>query len=363
MLSAPGILKGVLVLLTFLGWVSATDGLYMIWNSVADGFFYFLPVVLGYTSAKKFGCSEFTGLTLGIGFTYPAMVALKSGTALGTLFANTPFAMSYFATVLGIPVIMPASGYTASVIPIILAVWVASRLERAFRKSFPTNLQFSFVPLCTVAVMMPVAYLLIGPIASVFTDLLEVLFGALFGIPVVGGLLGGMIMAALWQVLVVFGFHWAVIALALVNFANMGYDFVLSAYMVCSFAQSMAVFAIILRTKDERLKSLAVPAFITGFFFGITEPCIYGVTLPRKKAFVISCIASGIGGAFVGAMGTRIYEWGGGAFFGLPGFIDPSGVLGIQNMVYVCVGIAIASVVSFVMTFMTYRDESYKALV
>ncbi len=356
-LCAAGMIKGILSILTFTGLMATTDGTYQVLYAAGDGFFYFLPIILGYTSAKKFHSSEFIGMTLGIALTYPAMVNITSGDVLGTVLANTPFAMSYYCTFLGIPVIMPTSGYTSSVIPIILAVWVAAKLERWLRTHLSEYVKFFFVPTLTLLVMVPLTYLVIGPVATFITNLLSVVFNSLYSLPVVGGALGGAILTGFWQVLVIFGFHWSVITLMLINIANQGWDIIMAPYMVCSFAQVFAVLAMLLRTKDEHLKALGWPAFITGFFFGITEPCIYGVTLPKKKPFVISCLASVPGGLFIGAMGTKMFEFTGGAFCALPGFVDPSGAMGISCMIYVLIGIAISSVISFVWTYLTYRDE------
>jgi PTS system beta-glucosides-specific IIC component len=360
-LCAAGMIKGVLTIAVFLGWISATDGIYQVLYAAGDGFFYFLPIILGYTSAKKFGSSEFIGMTLGIALTYPTMVNITSGTALGTVLAGTPFAMSYFTTIFSIPVIMPTSGYTSSVIPIILAVWVASKLERYFRTHFSEYIKFFFVPTCTLVIMVPLTYLVIGPIATFITNLLSLLFNSLYNIPVVGGALGGAILTGFWQVLVIFGFHWSVITLMLINISSNGYDVIMAPYMVCSFAQVFAVLAMLLKTKDEKLKELGWPAFITGFFFGITEPCLYGITLPKKKPFVISCLASVPGGLFIGAMGTKMYEFTGGAFCALPGFVDPSGANGATYVLWVLVGIAISSVISFIWTYATYKDEPVSA--
>lgn len=356
-LCAAGMIKGILSILTFVGCLSTTDGVYQILYAAGDGFFYFLPIILGYTSAKKFHSSEFIGMTLGIAMTYPAMVNITSGDVLGTILGGTPFAMSYYTTFLGLPVIMPASGYTSSVIPIILAVWVASKLEHWFRTHLSEYVKFFFVPTFTLAIMVPLTYLVIGPIATFFTDLMSLLFNSLYSIPVIGGALGGAILTGFWQVLVVFGFHWSVITLMLINIASQGWDVIMAPYMVCSFAQVFAVLAMLLRTKDEKLKELGWPAFITGFFFGITEPCLYGVTLPKKKPFLISCLASIPGGLFIGAMGTRMFEFTGGAFCALPGFVDPTGAMGASCVIYVLIGIAISSVISFVWTYATYRDE------
>lgn len=356
-LCAAGMIKGILTIAVFLGWMSATDGLYQVLYAAGDGFFYFLPIILGYTSAKKFHCSKFIGMTLGIALTYPAMVNITAGTVLGTVFAGTPFAMNYYATLLGIPIIMPASGYTSSVIPIILAVWAASKLEKWCRTHFNQYVKFFFVPFVVLVVCVPLTYLVIGPVATIITDALSLFFNSLYSIPAIGGALGGAVLTAIWQPMVVFGFHWSVIALMLMNIGSQGFDVIMAPYMVCSLAQVFAVLAMLLRTKDTKLKEIGWPAFIAGFFFGITEPCIYGVTLPRKKPFWISCIASVPGGLFIGLMGTRMFEFTGGAFCALPGFVDPTGEMGASCVLYVLVGIAISSVISFIVTFATYKDE------
>lgn len=289
-LCAAGMIKGVLSILVALGWVTANDGIYQILYAAGDGFFYFLPIILGYTAAKKFGCSEFIGMTLGIALTYPTMVNITSGKVLGAVLANTPFAMNYYTTFLGIPVIMPSSGYTSSVIPIILSVWFAAKLEKWCRKRFSEYVKFFFVPTCVLVVMVPATYLIIGPIATFITNLMSLLFNSLYSLPVIGGALGGVVLTAIWQVMVIFGFHWSVIALMLVNIASQGWDIVMAPYMVCSYAQSFAVLAILLKTKDVKLKELGWPAFISGFFFGITEPCIYGITLPRKSRLSLAAL-------------------------------------------------------------------------
>lgn len=360
-LCAAGMIKGILSILVALGWVTANDGIYQILYAAGDGFFYFLPIILGYTAAKKFGCSEFIGMTLGIALTYPTMVNITSGKVLGAVLANTPFAMNYYTTFLGIPVIMPSSGYTSSVIPIILSVWFAAKLEKWCRKHFSEYIKFFFVPTCVLVVMVPATYLIIGPIATFITNLMSLLFNSLYSLPVIGGALGGVVLTAIWQVMVIFGFHWSVIALMLVNIASQGWDIVMAPYMVCSYAQSFAVLAILLKTKDVKLKELGWPAFISGFFFGITEPCIYGITLPRKKPFIISCIASVPGGLIIGALGTKMFEFTGGGFCAFPGFIDPSGAMGMNCLLFVIAGIVVSSIVSFVLTYATYKDEQLES--
>lgn len=358
-MAATGIIKGLLALFDFLGLIPAASGTYQVWYAVADGFFYFMPIVLGYTAAKKFKVNEFIGMAIGIALCYPAMVNSTAGTVLGTVFTGTAFEMSYYLTFFGIPVIMPASGYTSSVVPIILAVAIAAPLEHWLKKVIPDVTKLFVVPFVTLIVMVPLTYLVIGPIASILCSILSLFFNAIYSIPVVGGLIGGVLIGAFWQVLVIFGLHWSLVPLAMINYSLLGYDFILSPYFCVSFAQTFVVLAIVLKTKDEKLKKIAIPAFISGIF-GVTEPAIYGVTLPKKTPFIYSCIAGAIGGAFTGLMRTRSYSIGGLGLFGLPSFIDTTGVMGLTNMIYILIAILIASVAGFAMTYVLYKDEPAK---
>lgn len=355
-LAATGIIKGLLALFDFIGLIPSTSGTYQVWYAMADGFFYFLPIILGYTAAKKFKINEFIGMAIGIALCYPAMVNSTAGEVLGTVFGGTAFEMSYYQTFMGIPVIMPASGYTSSVVPIILAVAIAAPIEHWLKKVIPDVIKLFVVPFVTLVIMVPLTYLVIGPVASILCSILSLIFNAIYSIPVVGGIIGGILIGAFWQVLVIFGLHWGLVPLAMINYGLLGYDTILSPYFCVSFAQTFVVLAIILKTKDQKLKKIAIPAFISGIF-GVTEPAIYGVTLPKKKPFIYSCIAGAIGGAFTGLMGTRSYSIGGLGLFGLPSFIDTTGDMGITNMIYIIIAILIASVVGFALTYTLYKDE------
>lgn len=355
-LAATGIIKGLLALFDFIGLIPSTSGTYQVWYAMADGFFYFLPIILGYTAAKKFKINEFIGMAIGIALCYPAMVNSTAGEVLGTVFSGTAFEMSYYQTFMGIPVIMPASGYTSSVVPIILAVAIAAPIEHWLKKVIPDVIKLFVVPFVTLVIMVPLTYLVIGPVASILCSILSLIFNAIYSIPVVGGIIGGILIGAFWQVLVIFGLHWGLVPLAMINYGLMGYDTFLSPYFCVSFAQTFVVLAIILKTKNEKTKKVAIPAFISGIF-GVTEPAIYGVTLPKKKPFVYSCIAGAIGGAFTGFMNTRSYSIGGLGLFGLPSFIDTTGDMGITNMIYIIIAILIASVVGFALTYTLYKDE------
>lgn len=355
LLGASGIIKGLLTLFTFFNILDPASGQYMVWYTVADGFFYFLPVILGYTAAKKFRMSEFTGMALGISLCYPTMVALKGGEALGTLLTGTPFEMSYYTTFFGLPVVFPASGYTSSVIPIVLCCFIAAKLEKWLNNHLSDMIKSFITPVCVLIIMSSFTYLVIGPVSGIICSVLTICFEALFNIPIIGATLGCALVGGFWQVLVIFGFHWSVIPLGYINIANLGYDFIMPGTFATPFAQAGALLAVMLRSKDIKTKKIGIPAFIS-CMFGITEPTIYGINLPKKKPFVIACISAAVAGAFVGLMGAKRYIPGGLGLFGLPGYID-AGSTGLFSMWVVLIASVIGFVLALVGTLAFYKEE------
>jgi PTS system beta-glucosides-specific IIC component len=363
-LAAAGIIKGVLALWVFIAGLAGVDatatGAYQVWYAVGDGFFYFLPFILAVTAAKKLNMNQFSAMAIAASLLYPDMVNITSGEVLGTVFAGTAFSMDYYSTFFGIPIIMPPSGYASSVIPIILALLVAAPLEKKLKKIIPDTVKVFFVPVFLFVIMVPLTYLVIGPVAAILCSILQIVFSALLGLPVVGGLIAGIVIGALWQVLVIFGLHWSLIPLAMINLAGQGYDAVLATSFAASFAQTAVVFAVYLRTKDQKLKSLALPAVISGIC-GVTEPAIYGISLPKKKPFVISCIAAAVGGGIIGFAGVKAFTMGGLGIFGFFNYIDTSHVDAahgsMYSVIWAAIGVVVAMVIAFAITFVTYKDD------
>ena len=355
-LAAAGMIKGLLVLCIAMGWLTADSGTYMIWYSISDGFFYFLPIILGYTAAKKFGCNEFLGMALGAALVYPAMVNLSaSAEVMGTLFEGTAFQMSYYNTFLGIPVILPASGYTSSVIPILIAVWAASKLERGLNKVVPQLIRSMSVPFLCFAVMAPATYLIIGPVASMISGVLTLITETLINIPVVGGAVVGMVVGGAFSTLVMFGLHWAVIPIMLNNIAMLGYDPLMAAASVGGFVGVSQGLSVILRTKSDKTRNVAIPATISQFF-GVGEPLLYGIQLPSRFLFVQNIVFSAIAGLVMGALNVHAYSMGSAGLFGIPTFMDPTGA-DTSNIVFYLGTLAVIMVIAFVFTMATYHDD------
>jgi PTS system beta-glucosides-specific IIC component len=272
------------------------------------------------------------------------------------LFAGTIIESPVYITFLGIPVILMS--YTSSVIPIILATYVGAKIENEFKKIIPDVVKMFLVPFFTLLVIVPLTFIVIGPLATWAGKLLGALTLSIYNLsPIVAGLF----MGAFWQVFVIFGLHWGFIPIAINNLTVLHHDPILALTFAASFAQTGVVGAILLKTKNTKLKGLCIPAFISGIF-GVTEPAIYGITLPRKKPFILSCIGGSLGGAILGLMGTNMYMIGGLGIFGIPGFLGPNGMdSGFYGSIIAAVGGFLIGFVLMLFTKLEDKEEVQKA--
>ena len=353
-LCAAGMIKGFNALFVAMGLYSGTGGEYLMFNAVGDALFRFLPILLGYTSAKKFNVKPFVGMLIGAALCYPTiqLSTVSSGAEpLYTLFAGTFFASPVYFTFFGIPVI--AMNYTSTVIPVILVCWAASYFQKWFTNIIPEIVGNFLVPMCTLHCTLVMGFIVIGPVATFLSNLIT---AAMLFIMNYSPIVAGALLGVFWQVLVIFGLHWGLIPVAINNIATTGSDSLTALIYGASFAQTAVVLAIFCKTKDKKLKDLCIPAAISGFF-GVTEPAIYGVTLPRKQPFYFSCIAAGISGAYFGAMHFAKYIFGGLGIFGLPNFINTT-TSDSSGIVTALIGIAIAMTAGFLLTFFFWKPEA-----
>lgn len=347
-LCGAGMIKGLNALFIFLGLYTAADGTYMVLNAIGDSVFYFLPIILGYTSSKKMGLNPMLGMVIGAALCYPTIQAstLAAGEPIGQIFGSP-----YYATFLNMPFI--AGNYTSSVVPVMIVVALAARLEKLGKKFIPQMIQTFFVPLFVLVVALPIGFLLIGPVISYLTLAVGNFF---LSVSEFSPLLLGVLVGGFWQVLVIFGLHWSLVPLAMANYGNYGYDVALVGMFGASFAQTAVVGAMYFKLKNKKIKELCLPAFISGLA-GVTEPAIYGITLARKKPFIISCISAAVAGGVMAAMGARSYTMGGLGIFGVVNYINTS--TGDASGMYAgFAAIAIAMVLAFVLTFVFWKDDS-----
>ncbi|MFP7169919.1 beta-glucoside-specific PTS transporter subunit IIABC [Terribacillus sp. 7520-G] len=341
-LAATGMIKGFNAMFLAFGWLKEESGTYQILNAVGDSLFYFFPIFLGYTAMKKFGGSHFIGMAIGAALVYPTLSGLTTGEPLYTLFSGTLFESPVHITFLGIPVILMT--YSSSVIPIILATFFAAKVERGFAKIVPSVIKTFVVPFLTLLVVVPLTFLIIGPVATWAGQLIG---QATLSIYDLSPIIAGLFLGAFWQIFVIFGLHWGLVPISINNLSVYGGDPVLALVFAASFAQIGAVLAVWIRIKQRKLKTLSIPAFISGIF-GVTEPAIYGITLPLKRPFIISCIGGALGGAVLGIFKTTGYMTGGLGIFQIPTFIGPNGFdMGFWGSF---AAIAVAFAAAFVLT-------------
>ena len=246
---------------------------------------------------------------------------------------------------LGMPVIL--ARYTSTVIPAILAVWVLSYIEPKIRKSLHESIRNLLTPFICIIVMVPIILLVVGPIADYASQLIAAGYLAVYNFSPV---LSGAVIGGFWQVLVIFGLHWGLVPVMTNNLSFYGRDTLGPACMTAVAAQAGAVLGVFLKTKNKKVKSLSLSAFITALF-GITEPAVYGVTLKYKRPFYIACICGAIFGGVAGAAGAGALAVATRSILSFPIYIG-------EGFVWLVASYFLAMISSCMLTFLFgYKDE------
>ena len=330
-LVAGGIFKGVVAILQVMELVQAGSPTFNFLNAIADAPFYYLPIILGFSAVKKFGGNPYVGMALGGALVHPSVVGmLGNAFELQTEFFSIPIKL--------IP-------YPSSVFPIILAAWFYSLLERNFNKIMHDSFKKFIAPLFGLIITVPLTFAVIGPLVSFLSD--TVASGIIY-VYQLNSVIASMILAALWQVMVVFGIHWGLVPFAMNNISVYQEDFMIPILFPAVFAQVGAVLAVMLRSKDAQVKTLASSSVLSGIF-GVTEPAIYGINLPLKRPFIIGCISAMIGGGIVGYYHSVIYSF---SFISIFSFLQLIPPTGINEKFY---AVVFGSLISFIVsTLVTY---------
>ena len=333
-LAGTGLFKAFTAMFASFGWLSQTSDTYTVLYAASDAFMNFLPLVLAVTAARHFKANQFTSMAIAGALVYPSVVAMNDG-APHTFF--------------GIPLVVMS--YTSSVLPIIVAVWVQSYIERACMRLVPSSFRNFMTPWITVLIMVPLTLLTIGPATTLIADGIASSVQWLFAtVP----LIGGIVIGGFWQVFVMFGLHWGLVPIMTQEITTNGYSLIYGPIEAAVLAQAAATAAVMLRTRDKRTRELAGPASLSGFLAGVTEPAIYGVNLPRKLPFYFGIVGGAIGGALGALAGGRVGQ--AGIFPSLIGL--PAYLLDTPNVALWLIGVILAVVISFTLTFFFgVRDE------
>ncbi|WNJ95886.1 glucose PTS transporter subunit IIA [Vibrio ruber] len=318
LLAGVGILTGMLALFSTMGWLTVGSGTYRLLSVASSSTFIFLPVFLGYTAAKKFKGRPFVGMAIGAAMVHPDIINTTS------LFFSQTGSPSYsnqaLDTFLGVPIYY--IDYSSSVLPVILATWINAKLEHFFAKYLKFSFSDLLIPALCLAITVPMTFIFIGPLSSWIAFGISWLIVSLYQI---GPEIAGLLMGGIWQVLVVFGVHWGVVPAMMNNLSVYGYDVLVPLLMPAVFGQAGACLGLFFREKDRKRKGLLGSAAVTAFF-GVTEPAVYGFTLPNKRPFLFGCLGGALGGLLVGFYQTKVYSIGFMSLFTLTQIIPEHGI-------------------------------------
>ena len=339
-LIASGMIKALLTILTRMSLVNTESGVYTIITFVADSVFYFLPVLLAATSAKVFGMSQGLAMMLGAMLLHPTFSnAVSAGTSLD---------------IFGLSVRM--TSYSATVIPIILIVWVASYVEKFGTRFLPDVVKYVLRPLLVMIVMIPLSFCVLGPIGAIMGDGLAALLTWLQN--TIPWLLPTFI-GTIAPLMVLFGLNNCTIPLIYAQMSAVGYETVAGPGMLAhNIAEGAASLALALKSKDTTIRQEALTTSFTALFGGITEPAIYGFTLRFKNVLPCVMIGGAAGGLFAGLSGLVRYATAAPSIVTLPTYMgeDPS------NIWKAVATLAIAFVVTFVLVFFVKTEDTNKVI-
>ncbi|MET3559036.1 PTS system beta-glucosides-specific IIC component [Streptococcus rupicaprae] len=311
-----------------LNWISAKSDTYVLFDALYNAFFYFMPIFIGFSAAKKLGASQVLGLFAGAMLVVPSLVALDGQSF--SIYGFLPTKMH---------------NYAQTVLPVILSVWVMSYIERLFKKVIPDVLSTIFVPFLTIAMLVPISFVILAPLGGYIGDLIGT---GLIAFHNIGGFIAIAVVAALWEFLVMSGMHQVLIVFGLTAMLETGADhFVLTAGGIATWAAFGMALGAFLKLKDKSEKSLAFGYFVSGIVGGVTEPVLYGVGLRYKQPFIALVIGGFLGGLYAGITEVGTYIMGATNFLALLGYVGG----GTTNTVNGCISVAIAFIVTAVLTY------------
>ena len=321
-----------------MGILSRESDLYTLLNFAGGAGLYFLPIAVGYTGARKFGCTPVLGILLGAMLIHPDFVAMAS--------SMEPVSF----TVYGIPCTLV--NYSQTIIPMILATWVMGYVERFFKKHIPDFLAAVLNPLLTIVVMIPLTFCVLGPVGSWLGN---AVYALLNGIHTVFGPVGYALVCGLWLLLLTCGLHQVLIAMALMPLLSGTPDsFIMSASGLSAFATYGVIIGGFLKAKKAETRTELGAYFLSNFLGGVGEPVLFGFILKYKKPLIAQIVGGFAGGLVAGFANVTVYQ----AmpvlnFMNFLGYVGPTP----SNLVWAGISAAICVIVAAAVTYILGFDE------
>lgn len=335
-LIGAGMINVVLILLNTFNLIEEGGSTAITLGFVADAAFYFLPIYIGASSAKKFNMNIYLGMFFGAVLIHPTFTGLIADGDPGSIFGVTIYAATY----------------TSSIFPIILTNFVASYVYKWIQKRSPDVLKTMLVPLFTILVVTPLMLVVMGPIGAIVGDGLA---AVLVWIYEKIGFLGLGLLGIVYPWLVITGMHHSFAPYLFQSLASRGYEAMLFPLTyVNNINQGIAAIAVGIKSKDVKIKSVATSTAIPAIFAGVTEPALFGINLKYRTPLYaimignfVGCSIAGffnvVGYAFVGSFGV----------LGLPAFVGEKS----NNLLFIIIALVVSWIVTFVMTLILYKDK------
>ena len=336
-ITGAAMIKVVLVILTMTGFMDASGQTYQMFSMVGDAPFYFMPVILAYTSSVKFGVDPMVGLTIGLCMVHPTYLSLIDAGEAVRMFGLLPVNLAK---------------YTSTVLPVILVIYVASWVQKLAEKLSPKVIRFFFKPLLTLIIMTPLTFCIVGPLGNLCGKVLE---GGLSIVQVNAPWFLPIFFGAFGPIVIMLGMHYAVtIPLALAAIQAFGYDMLGPGFLVANIAQGAAALAVAVLAKDKDFKSLATSTGVSAIL-GTTEPALYGVNVLLMKPLYPSLRGVHMPGQIVcGIAGVKRIVFGPTGLTSIAIFIDPDNGM---NFVFALIGVAATFAATFVITYALVRKD------
>ncbi len=342
---ASGFLMGIMNSLDFMinnGFLSmdTSSSIYVFANLFSNTAYTFLQILIAFSAAKAFGANPYLGAVIGMIMINPALQNAYTVATEGVQQTQSVFFGLYDIDMVG---------YQGHVIPVVIAVWLLSVIEKKLHKIVPEVLDLFVTPLVSVFVTGYLTLSIIGPIFVWAEN--AILDGIQWMLTLPLGL-GSLVMGALYAPTVVTGIHQMYTAIDIGQIAQYGVTYWLPLASAANIAQGAAALAVALKSKDKKIKSLALPSSLSAFM-GITEPAIFGVNLRFFKPFIAGCIGGGCGALYasivhLGAKGTGVT-----GIFGI--------LLCLDSPVQYLIEMVIAVGVAFAISFILYKDQAPQA--
>lgn len=333
-IAGAGMIKALLAILSSLSLIDASGMEYYFLNFIADSAYYFLPIFLASSAAKKFGCNQYMSMMIGAMLLHPKFTALSADQTWVNVFL--------------LPV--KIGTYGSSVIPVLLMTWLLKYVEQFAEKICPKAIKFIARPLITLLIMAPASFCILAPLGGFIGD---ALVNALLAIEAVAPWVLPTVIGGFMPYLVMTGMHYSLLPAYVSALAEFGHESVVGpGNLPANISQGAVALCVALKTKNKEFRELAISAGISALL-GITEPVLYGVNMRLKRPLVAATIGGLCGGFYAGITGVTRFGGGGAGLAAIGLYIGPDP----SNVINALISAAIAFVVSFVaMWFIGFED-------